>query len=76
MAPHEIRIARSDTRRSGTYIVIAAMQALNEAGIGNPGQFEFDIDVTNVAEAIIKVTLDRVAEVLRRELPKKGYRIL
>ncbi|MEK7172221.1 MAG: hypothetical protein AAB739_04910 [Patescibacteria group bacterium] len=69
-----IKIAKSDNSLAGTNLAMDCMTTLSQAGIMNPGGFELNNE--GATEIIIRVTSARVAEVLREELPKKGYKIL
>lgn len=73
----KIRIERPDAPLAGTFVMTAVREILAEANIQNPGLIEARADDTGKSEFIISVTSDKVADVLRKELPKKeGYRII
>ena len=69
-----IKIEKPDNPLAGTNLAIDCMAALFQAGIMSPGGFKLDNE--GETEIIIRTTSARVAEALRRELPKKGYKLL
>lgn len=69
-----IKIEKPDDSLAGTNLAMDCMLALAQAGIMNPGGFELNNE--GETEIIIRVTSAQVAEVLREELPKRGYKIL